>query len=539
MTNPANRKRISVRLLALTLVMFVFAASFGNMNVAAADKYDILVTYRQDMARPIVDMINEYRTSGDAWYWNPDNSTKTYCGYLPALKYDYDLEKVAMQRAAEIAVIYGHTRPDGSGCFAAYSELGYSYSWAGENIAAGYRSNDGIHEAWMEEKEDYSGQGHRRNILSGNFQAVGIACVYSEGYYYWVEEFSGSCVNQTETVISTDPCTASVKLDSAYITFKGISIDDYYENVYSIYEDGPARSYFSERNWYKEYDWSEYIGMEVGQTIDNPVNGILFRYTPFSTPWSANAVMAGNMTFDVADSRIAVAEGDKITARHCGVTELTVSFNGERITYPIVVTHKYKAEITPATKDSDGKIISKCECCGKEQNTLVIPRIKSVSLDGTVRTYNGKYQKPKVTVLDRQGGNVSRADYDVKYSNYKKVGTATVTVTFSGDYEGGEKLTFTINPKPVKIASVSTTDGVVVKWKKLASQCDGYEIEYANNKSFTQNEGIAKVAGRKKTSRKLLFSKRNGTRYVRIRSYKVVKGKTYYSEWSDAFAYEY
>ena len=49
------------------------------------------------------------------------------------LKYDYELERVAMQRAAEIALSYGHTRPDDSGCFTAYPS-GYMAKLLTENV---------------------------------------------------------------------------------------------------------------------------------------------------------------------------------------------------------------------------------------------------------------------------------------------------------------------------------------------------------------------------------------------------------------------
>ena len=39
------------------------------------------------------------------------------------LKYDYTLEKIAMQRACELVYLYEHKRPNGSSVFTAYSEI--------------------------------------------------------------------------------------------------------------------------------------------------------------------------------------------------------------------------------------------------------------------------------------------------------------------------------------------------------------------------------------------------------------------------------
>lgn len=42
------------------------------------------------------------------------------------LKYDYTLEKIAMQRACELVYLYEYKRPNGSSVFTAYSDYGYN-----------------------------------------------------------------------------------------------------------------------------------------------------------------------------------------------------------------------------------------------------------------------------------------------------------------------------------------------------------------------------------------------------------------------------
>ena len=51
------------------------------------------------------------------------------------LKYDYTLEKIAMQRACELVYLYEHKRPNGSSVFTTYSDYGYNSNGKGENIA--------------------------------------------------------------------------------------------------------------------------------------------------------------------------------------------------------------------------------------------------------------------------------------------------------------------------------------------------------------------------------------------------------------------
>lgn len=105
-----------------------------------------------------------------------------------ALTLNQSLCASARVRASEIAKdgCFSHTRPDGSGCFTAIS--GVSYRTAGENIAMGtwgYFGVDKIMDRWM------NSEGHRANILNGDFSEVGFGCVVVNGNGYWVQIFIG------------------------------------------------------------------------------------------------------------------------------------------------------------------------------------------------------------------------------------------------------------------------------------------------------------------------------------------------------------
>lgn len=105
-----------------------------------------------------------------------------------ALTLNQTLCASARVRAAEIAKdgCFSHTRPDGSGCFTAISDV--SYRTAGENIAMGtwgYYGVDEIMDGWM------NSEGHRANILNGDFSEVGFGCVVVNGNGYWVQIFIG------------------------------------------------------------------------------------------------------------------------------------------------------------------------------------------------------------------------------------------------------------------------------------------------------------------------------------------------------------
>ena len=72
----------------------------------------------------------------------------------------------------------------------------------------------------------------------------------------------------------------------------------------------------------------------------------------------------------------------------------------------------------------------------------------TATLSDTTLTYTGKALKPKPTVTMKVDGKTvtlkSGTDYTVKYSNNKKVGTATVTITGKGNFTGTITLAFTI-----------------------------------------------------------------------------------------------
>ncbi len=79
----------------------------------------------------------------------------------------------AMQNAAnvredELTALYSHTRPDNSQCFTVLTQNGMGYRAAGENIAAGQTSPDGVMKAWMDS------EGHRKNILDNTFSHMGV-----------------------------------------------------------------------------------------------------------------------------------------------------------------------------------------------------------------------------------------------------------------------------------------------------------------------------------------------------------------------------
>lgn len=66
---------------------------------------------------------------------------------------------------------WDHFGPNGESPWMFISQAGYKYVYAGENLAKGFKTAEGVHEAWM------ASPTHKENILSGNYKDIGIAVV--------------------------------------------------------------------------------------------------------------------------------------------------------------------------------------------------------------------------------------------------------------------------------------------------------------------------------------------------------------------------
>ena len=161
---------------------------------------------------------------------------------------------------------------------------------------------------------------------------------------------------------------------------------------------------------------------------------------------------------------------------------------------------------------------------------------KSITLSNTRYIYNGKVQKPQITVKNAKGEVIK--GYTVKYTgNCKNVGKYKVTLTFKGDYNGTKTKTFKIAPKSVTVKSLKATKKRFdVKWSKQTTQVTGYQVQYSTDKNFVKavkNKKITKNSVVTKTVKNLKSKK---VYYVRVRTYTTVKYNgeqmNLHSDWS-------
>ena len=98
----------------------------------------------------------------------------------------------------------------------------------------------------------------------------------------------------------------------------------------------------------------------------------------------------------------------------------------------------------------------------KAKGTLTITSAGSVdfdiTLDNNTFEYDGTVKEPTATVKVESKTLVAGTDYEVSYKNNKDAGTATVTITGKGNYEGSSSTKdFTITKRPLEITAGSAS----------------------------------------------------------------------------------
>ncbi len=92
---------------------------------------------------------------------------------LNTLKENSSLAAAALAKANNMFEIqyWDHFGPNGETPWQFIRAEGYNYVYAGENLAKGFQTSEGVHEAWM------ASPTHAANIMSANYKDIGVAVV--------------------------------------------------------------------------------------------------------------------------------------------------------------------------------------------------------------------------------------------------------------------------------------------------------------------------------------------------------------------------
>lgn len=96
---------------------------------------------------------------------------------LNSLIENTQLDQAAAMKARNMVQnnYFSHTSPEGITPWHWFSEAGYNYKYAGENLAVGFYDSQGVYSAWL------NSSSHRANILNPNYKEVGTAVLKGFG----------------------------------------------------------------------------------------------------------------------------------------------------------------------------------------------------------------------------------------------------------------------------------------------------------------------------------------------------------------------
>lgn len=356
-------KKTKLRL--LLLLLFIGGLIILPQKTKAADiiPVNISVKYGQTEARTIFDMINEMRTNPyDTWCWDAYDNEKIPCPNLEELKYDYDLERVAMKRAAEIALSYEHERPMGGKVWDIYNEENIKWLAAGENISVGHTTAAEANLGWREDDEPYAGQGHRRNMLSSDYNCVGIGHVYYNGVHYWVEVFANRPeINTTEIPANDSTETVSVSVDKKKIKTVDVTFD---QDAYSL---------------------------RIGENITPIITETRIDVVNFSSQGRGLAPVLDTPVVSIDDSSVASYNNNQLSGLKEGTTNLSATLYGMTASGSTVSVHDCKNHW------DTGKVTKKSTCTEPGEKTFTCSICRKTTKKENVPATGHNYASAQTT----------------------------------------------------------------------------------------------------------------------------------------------
>ena len=403
--------------------------------------------------RALYSMVNDFRTSTkEAWLLN-ESGIKEYCDSLSKLQWDPELEQAALQRAAEIALSYSHTRPNGESCFTAYD-----HSSAGENIAIGYTSAGSVFEGWKETYANYNGQGHRRNMLSAKYTVTGMACVEIGGVKCWVQEFRNTASEDSTYDIDAKNASASNNKVTAF------NIDVAKSAISSLNITGASASSFS---------------VYTGETADLPdITAKLAMVRKWSNAGVAIVLIPGDQfSWAISNSRLASFANGQLTGLSAGKGTVTAGITARGTAY------RKKFALTVLQKVTGVSLPGKI--------TVALRKTPKTKLTATIKPSDASDKKITWKSSDKSVATVS-ADGTI---TPLKSGSTTITVTTDdGGYTAGCLVTVVVPATSIKLdrdAIVLTLNDEKASTANLSAVISP---KNASNKGVSWKSGTPKVA---------------------------------------------
>jgi hypothetical protein len=153
--NNHKAKILNPFVLALLVLLYIGSQQFLNLYALARPGvlgYSSLIT-----PEAIVNLTNQERVKAG----------------LSPLKINSKLNESAQRKAGDMFAFdyWAHNSPSGRTPWDFFSEVGYDYKVAGENLAKDFYDNEAVLKAWMKSPS------HRENIINSRYEEIGVAVI--------------------------------------------------------------------------------------------------------------------------------------------------------------------------------------------------------------------------------------------------------------------------------------------------------------------------------------------------------------------------
>lgn len=244
--------------------------------------------------------------------------------------------------------------------------------------------------------------------------------------------------------------------------------------------------------------------------------------------------------YKIKDCKIKIAASNFVYDGKSKKPKVTVSHNEKILQANKDYTVAYKNNKNAGT--ATVTISGKGTYTGSVSKTFKIARAKATIKAASKTVTMNSSKKYSITEKIVTDGKVSYKTSDsktVKISGNKfialKPGKAVITISAAQgkNYNSVSNVKITITVRPTAVSSMtvksSSKGKVKVSWKTVKS-VSGYEIQYSTSSNMKNAKKITAKSNAVSAEISKMTSKKNY--YIRIRSYKTVSGKKYYSEWS-------
>ena len=369
--------------------------------------FTIVGTAKQGEARKLLEMVNSARSAVG----------------VASLKWDATLEQTALQRAAELAASYSHTRPDGSTCFSAWPK---GFMAAGENIAWGYANATAVNQGWTDSP------GHYANMVNGDVTTFAAACfVDAMGFLNWVECFStGSGTGFTsEALNGTIARTVTVVPDAA----GGINL-----SCVADVSDGLTLTKGSSRGLggkvvlnrcaqlaSSSLTWASSNGSVVSVSATGTLQAVgvgsaTIAVSPKTVP-QLSAKLAVRVTQSIASATVGTIASRVYTGKAFAPT-VSVTCAGKTLVNGTDYTLSYKNNTNAGT--ATVTITGKGYYTGSKNVTFAIAKAANPVAVKATKAYLSAHYKPAATTVTAKNVTVTGAQGTVTYTNASEGTTA-------------------------------------------------------------------------------------------------------------------